>query len=165
MEKSKTSRDSYTEQVQVLTQSTMNGNNRLFGGHLMEWIDLVAVVVGRRHSNRNVTTVLVEELEFKAPAYANELVVLAGQIVYTGTTSMVVRVNTFTEELDGARRVINTAYLTLVALDADDKPCPVPRLVTETEEERAEYEAARARSEQRKVQRRLREREEKNGLS
>ena len=165
MEKSKTSRDSYTEQVQVLTQSTMNGNNRLFGGHLMEWIDLVAVVVGRRHSNRNVTTVLVEELEFKAPAYANELVVLAGQIVYTGTTSMVVRVNTFTEELDGARRVINTAYLTLVALDADDKPCPVPRLVTETEEERAEYEAARSRSEQRKVQRRLREREEKNGLS
>ena len=31
-------RDSYTEQVQILSQSSLNGYKRLFGGRLMEWI-------------------------------------------------------------------------------------------------------------------------------
>ncbi len=159
MERSKTPRESYTEQVQILTQSTMNGCNRLFGGHLMEWIDMVAVVVARRHANRNVTTVLVEQLEFKAPAYANSLIVLAGRVVYVGNTSMEVRVDTYTEEMDGSRHNINTAYLSLVALDEGGRPCRVPRLAPQTEEERREYEAACARCEQRKLQRKLREKE------
>ena len=38
-------RDSYTEQVQILSQSSLNGYKRLFGGRLMEWIDVVAGVV------------------------------------------------------------------------------------------------------------------------
>ena len=33
-------RDSYTEHVQILSQSSLNGYKRLFGGRLMEWIDL-----------------------------------------------------------------------------------------------------------------------------
>lgn len=33
--------DSYTEQVQILNPSSMNGYNRLFGGKLMQWIDVV----------------------------------------------------------------------------------------------------------------------------
>ena len=33
-------RDSYTEQVQILSQSALNGYNRLFGGRLMQWIDV-----------------------------------------------------------------------------------------------------------------------------
>ena len=37
--------DSYTEQVQILTQANINGYNRLFGGQLMQWIDVVAAVV------------------------------------------------------------------------------------------------------------------------
>ncbi|MBQ7986745.1 MAG: acyl-CoA thioesterase, partial [Clostridia bacterium] len=67
----KSAKDSYTEQVQILTQSNMNGFGRLFGGQLMEWIDIVAAVTARRHSQRNVTTVLVDSLEFKHPARVN----------------------------------------------------------------------------------------------
>lgn len=47
--------DSYTTQVQVLTQGNLNGYNRLFGGKLMSWMDVVEGVVARRHSERNVT--------------------------------------------------------------------------------------------------------------
>jgi len=46
----KTVSESRTEQVQILTQGTLNGDKRLFGGKLMEWIDVVAAVVARRHS-------------------------------------------------------------------------------------------------------------------
>lgn len=73
--------ESYTESVQILNRSTMNGYDRLFGGKLMEWIDVIAAVVARRHSKKNVTTVLVNRLEFKKPAFANDLVVLTGKIV------------------------------------------------------------------------------------
>ena len=33
--------ESRTEQVQILTQAELNGYGRLFGGRLMEWIDIV----------------------------------------------------------------------------------------------------------------------------
>ncbi|MBQ8508653.1 MAG: acyl-CoA thioesterase [Clostridia bacterium] len=147
---SKTPAESYTESVQILTQSTMNGYNRLFGGRLMEWIDIIAAVAARRHANRNVTTVLVHTLEFKEPAFANSLVVLTGKVVYVGNTSMDVCVKSYVEKLDGSRQLINSAYLTLVALDENDKPTRVPALVPETDEEKEEWERARQRREARK---------------
>ena len=144
--------DSYTEQVQILTQANLNGFNRLFGGQLMEWIDIVAAVVARRHSERNVTTVMVEKLEFKKAAHANDTVVLTGHIVYTGKTSMEVCVNTYVEELNGEKCLINKAYLVMVALDEHERPTEVPRLIVETDEEKEEWEQAEKRRELRKKQ-------------
>ena len=148
-------RDSRTEQVQILTQGTMNGYNRLFGGQLMEWIDIVAGVVARRHSGCNVTTAAVDSLEFKGPARANDTVVLVGYITYAGNTSMEVCVRTYVEELNGHKRLINVAYLVMVALDENERPVEVPRLVLATEEERREWEAAVERTRLRKERRRL----------
>lgn len=141
--------DSYAEQVQILTQANLNGYSRLFGGQLMEWIDIVAAVVARRHSEHNVTTALVDMLEFKAPAYANDTLIISGKITYAGNTSMEVMVNTFVEELNGVVTLINTAYLIMVALDENDCPTEVPKLILETDEERAEYERALKRKERR----------------
>ena len=139
--------DSYAEQVQILTQANLNGYSRLFGGQLMEWIDIVAAVVARRHSERNVTTAVVDMLEFKKPAYANDTIIIKGKVTYAGRTSMEVKVETFVEELSGERTLINTAFLVMVALDENDKPTEVPKLVIETEDEKAEYEAAPLRKE------------------
>ena len=44
----KTVSASRTEQAQILMYDTLNGYKRLFGGRLMEWIDVVAAVVARR---------------------------------------------------------------------------------------------------------------------
>lgn len=125
----KSVKDSYTEQVQILTQSNMNGFGRLFGGQLMEWIDIVAAVTARRHSQRNVTTVLVDSLEFKHPARVNDTLVLTGEIEKVGTSSMDIAVNTYIEYLSGQRKLINKARLVMVALDENDRPTPVPKLM------------------------------------
>ena len=93
--------DSYTEQVQILNPSSMNGYNRLFGGKLMQWIDVVGGVVARRHSNCNVTTACVDQLTFNGAAYINDTLVLRGHITYVGTTSMEVCVKTYVEQLTG----------------------------------------------------------------
>lgn len=141
--------DSYTEQVQILTQSSMNGFGRLFGGVLMQWIDVVAAVTARRHCERNVTTVLVDRLEFKKPARANDTVLLTGNITYVGKTSMEVCVNTYVEELNGTKSLINRAYLVMVALDEHDKPCRVPGLILTNDEEKRQWELGKARKEAR----------------
>ena len=105
--------ESRTEQVQILSQGTLNGYKRLFGGKLMEWIDVVAAVTARRHSGRNVTTAAVDSLEFKEAAYANDTLVIIGYITYTGNTSMEICVKTYVESLDGTRRLINKASRSL----------------------------------------------------
>lgn len=146
----KTVAQSKTEQVQILMPGHINGYKRLFGGRLMEWIDVVAAVVARRHSNQNVTTASVDHLEFKEAAFVNSTIVLKGQITYVGNTSMEVRVDTFVEALTGEQKMINRAYLVLVALDEEDKPVEVPKIMIQTEEERAEWEAGKLRNEYRK---------------
>ena len=104
--------DSCTEQVHIITQSDINGFDRLFGGALMSWIDILAAVVARRHSERNVTTVFVDTLEFRAPARVNDTVYMTGKMTYVGKTSMEVCVKTFVEELSGNRQLINVACQT-----------------------------------------------------
>lgn len=144
--------ESRTEQVQILMSKDINGANRLFGGRLMEWIDVVAAVVARRHSERTVTTAAIDSLEFHAPAYLNNTLCMVGRITYAGRTSMEIRVDSFTEDLHGKRVLINRAYLVMVALDENDRPVQVPGLTLETPEEEQEWVAA----EQRRQMRRLR---------
>ena len=141
--------DSVAEQVQILTQSNLNGYNRLFGGQLMEWIDIVAAVVARRHSGCNVTTAVVDLLEFKEPAYANDTVIIIGKITYAGKTSMEIKVETYIEELSGSMKLINTAYIVMVAIDESGKPTRVPQLILATEDEKLEYERALLRRKRR----------------
>lgn len=148
--KSKRVKDSITEQVHILTQGNLNGYRRLFGGKLMSWIDVVAAVVARRHSEKNVTTAVVDMLEFKAPAYANDTICIVGKITYVGNTSMEVKVDVYVEELSHERRLINTAYMVMVAIDENEKPTKVPGLILETEEEKLEYENALKRNARRK---------------
>lgn len=142
--------ESYTEQVQLLTKADMNGYNRLFGGTLMKWIDVVAGVTARRHSGCNVTTVVVDTLQFKKPAFQNEVLSLRGRVSYVGKTSMEIQVKTFVENLDGSKRLINEAYVVMVALDENQVPTQVPELLLETEEEKELWEAGRKRNELRK---------------
>ena len=136
--------DSQTSQVQILNQSHLNGYDRLFGGQLMSWMDIVAAVTARRHSGMNVTTVRVEGLEFRLPARANDTLFLNAHVAYVGTTSMYIRVEAYVEKLNGERELTNSAWFVMVALDENERPAPVPGLIVETEEEKAEWEQARA---------------------
>ncbi|QAT50463.1 acyl-CoA thioesterase [Caproiciproducens sp. NJN-50] len=137
--------DSETEQIQPVFYSNLNLQQRLFGGELVSWIDVVAGAVARRHSSSNATTAAIDNLQFKLPVVANSVVVLHGKMTYVGRTSMEVRVDSYVEELSGERKLVNTAYLVLVALSEDGKPIPVPRLICDTPEEKAEWEAGEKR--------------------
>lgn len=142
-------KDSCVEQVHVLTMSNLNGYNRLFGGQLMSWIDEVAAVVARRHSGCNVTTASVDTLIFKKPAHANDTVIINGKITYAGNTSMEIDVKSYVEDLSGERTLINEAFITMVAIDENEKPTKIPALVLGTDEERTDFANAIKRKERR----------------
>ena len=140
--KAKRVEESLTEQVHIVMPTHISGTNRLFGGQLLAWIDEVSAITAKRHCEHEVTTAAIDNLQFKAGVYINNLLVLLGRITYVGKTSMEVRVDTYVEDhLSGTRRMVNRAYLVLVALDEHEKPVEVPRLILETEAEHAEWEA------------------------
>lgn len=131
----KTVEDSRVETVHIVRPNHLNGANRLFGGILMQWIDEVAGIVAKRHCMGNVTTASVDNLTFLSGAYQNDMIVIRGKLTWVGNTSMEVCVDTYVESPNGKRVRINNAHFMMVALDANDKPMPVPKLILQTEDE------------------------------
>ena len=123
--------DSVTETIHIVRPNHLNGANRLFGGILMQWIDEVAGIVAKRHARTNVTTAAVDNLMFLKGAYQNEMVIIVGKLVSVGNTSMKVQVDTYVENKQGERKLINHANFCMVALDENDKPVRVPRLIVD----------------------------------
>ena len=132
---SKTVDESRAETVHIVRPNHLNGANRLFGGILMQWIDEVAGIVAKRHSMCNVTTASVDNLTFLHGAYQNDMIVIKGKLTWVGSSSMEVCVDTYVETLDGQRDRINNAHFLMVALDENNKPVQVPRLILQTEDE------------------------------
>ena len=152
--KKKCVEDSRTEQFRLLKYEDINGVNRLFGGKLMAWIDEVAGVTARRHCEAYVTTACIDNLQFKEPAFLDDMVVIIGRVTYIGRSSMEVRVDSYVEDRKGHRRPINRAYVTMVALDENEKPTAVEfGLELKTPAEQMEWESGQKRVELRKQRR------------
>ena len=136
----KTVDDSRVETVYLVRPTHLNGANRLFGGILMQWIDEAAGIVAKRHSMCNVTTASVDNLTFLQGAYQGDMIVIKGKLTWVGSSSMEVCVDTYVEKLSGERERINNAHFMMVALDENDKPVQVPRLILQTDDERLAWE-------------------------
>ena len=143
--------DSLTEQQYLIRPAHINHYGRLFGGELLKWIDELAGIVAIRHCGCTVTTAAIDNLQFRAPAYTGDMIVLRGWVTCVGRTSMEVRVDTYREALDGRRELINQAYIDMVAIDCKGRPKEVPELELETQEQRLEWEAAQKRRQARKA--------------
>ena len=153
MKPAKRAEDSLTEQQYLICPAHINHYGRLFGGQLLKWIDELAGIVAIRHCGATVTTAAIDNLQFQAPAYTGDMIVLRGMVTYVGRTSMEVRVDTYREALNGKREMINRAYIDMVCIDCKGRPMEVPALLMETDDQRKEYEAAKKRKEMRKIRR------------
>ena len=149
----KKAEDSITEQQYLICPAHINHYGRLFGGQLLKWIDELAGIVAIRHCGGTVTTAAIDNLQFQAPAYTGDMIVLQGRVTYVGRTSMEIRVDTYRESLDGTRELINVAYIDMVSINCKGQPEEVPDLLLETEAQRQEYEAAKKRKQLRKQRR------------
>jgi len=87
-----------------------------------------------------VVTAASERVEFTTPIHHGMIVEVIAQIIYAGSTSMVVEAELFCQEpLEPTRRLATVGYFTMVAVDGDGQPIPVPPLLVEGEEAEAKW--------------------------
>lgn len=151
--KMKRMEDSLTEQSHLLMPRHLNAAGYLFGGQLLAWIDETAGIVAKRHAEMNVVTVAVDNMYFKAGARVDDTIVLIGRVTHVGRSSMEVRIDTYCENLEGMRTMINRAYFVMVGTDDQQHPVEVPGLLVEGVTQQIEWDAGQKRSELRKLRR------------
>ena len=137
-------RDSYVEMRMLVMPNHTNPIQTIFGGVVMGWLDMAASMVAQRHAGRDVVTVHISDISFKAPIGVGDHCIVKASLNYVGTTSMLIGVKVYAENPKTSDiRHTTTAYLVFVALDGIGKPTTVPRLIVETEEERRRFEEGR----------------------
>jgi len=136
--------DSACEMPQLVLPQHANVHGTVLGGMVMHWVDLAAALVANRHSRRPVVTAAFDEMAFLAPIHVGELALCKARLTFVDRSSMEIRVDVQSEDLlTGERKTTGTAFVTFVALDPVTKrPTPVPKLLLETDEERAEHARA-----------------------
>jgi acyl-CoA hydrolase len=124
------------EIAQMMMPSNANPAGNVHGGTIMKMIDDAAGVVAIRHARGNIVTASIDRLDFHAPVYVGNLLVLKASANCVGRTSMEIGVRVEAEDLKrGEIRHTASAYLTFVALDEQGKPKELPPLIVETEED------------------------------
>src|SRR5450432_2760746 len=93
----KTPRASRVETAQIVLPGLTNTHGTIFGGILMQWIDIAAGIASGRHSGGPVVTASMDRLHFLTPVQLGEIVVLQAQVNFAGKTSMEVGVRVFAE--------------------------------------------------------------------
>ena len=136
-----------TARLMMPTDANALGN--VFGGAIMRYMDEAAAIVAWRHAGTNAVTACIERMNFFAPVYVGNLLILKSSVNYVGTTSMEVGVRIEAQDLSTRRGIhAGSCYLTYVALDEKGKPTPVPPLMLTTP---AEKRRSREGAERRKL--------------
>ncbi|MDR1815067.1 MAG: acyl-CoA thioesterase [Clostridiales Family XIII bacterium] len=151
--------DDRTVTISILTQPNQaNGYGNVHGGEIMKIMDNTAGAAALKYAKTNVVTARVDELQFLEPVHIGRFLTCTATVVYVGTTSMEIRVIVEVEDLriPGSKKRALDAYFTLVALDGEGHPTPVPPFVPETDEDKKAWEKVRKRRESMSRRRRAR---------
>lgn len=139
----RTASDSLTIMTELVLPNDTNVFGNLMGGRLMYWMDIAAALAAQKHSNSAVVTASVDNISFENPIKLGNVVHIQAKISRAFNTSMEIYLKVWGEDLKKQHKYkSNEAYYTFVALDADNKPIPVPELTVETEEEKKIFEGA-----------------------
>ena len=128
--------DSYTElpkdrepciRIVAMPKNTNPAGN-IFGGWIMEHIDLAASIPAVNRANGRVVTIAVEAIKFTQPIFVGDLVSFYTEIVHEGVTSIKVKVDTYAQRSRHRSHVVKVteAVVTYVAMDDDGNKCELP---------------------------------------
>ena len=121
---------------EVMMPVYANHYGSVHGGTILKLVDEAAFVAATKHCRRNVVTASLDSLEFRHPVNVGDVLTLKASVFNVGRTSMDVEVDIRAEKIKAGKVVkVGSAYLTMVALDAQGSPVKVPGLVLKTKEE------------------------------
>ena len=152
--KHKSIKDSQIIMHELVLPNDTNVLGNVHGGRVMCLMDICAAMTAYKHARKPVVTASVDQLDFLAPAKKGDILILKSSVNYTHRTSMEIGVRIDAESpLTGEVRHTATAYLTFVAIDGNNKPSVIPKILPATENEKRRYERAKKRHLQRRKNR------------
>lgn len=137
-----------SDSVSVLTNLVLPGETNmlqnLFGGELLARMDRISSIAAKRHSESfQVVTASVNHVSFNTPVPLGSILKLEAKVTRAFTSSMEIYVDVWIDDPIKQELIkSNNGIYTFVAVDADNKPVPVPQIKPETEEEMERYDAA-----------------------
>ena len=136
----------------VLTYRTgvqdANIAGNVHGGEIMKLCDEAAAIAATRLAGGRVVTAAVDEMRFRSPVHVGDLITLRSTVNAVWRTSMEVGVRVDAENV-GSGTITHTcsAYFTMVALDGDEKPLPLPSVIPDGAEDERRHREANLRRE------------------
>jgi len=135
----------------LMTPDTANFAGNVHGGTILKLLDQVAYACASRYAGRYVVTLSVDQVMFRQPVHVGELVTFLASVNHTGTSSMEVGIKVIAEEIrTKSVRHVNSCFFTMVAVDDERRPAPVPPLQPSTPDEQRRHAAAEVRREVRR---------------
>ena len=130
----------------LMTPDTANFSGKVHGGTILKLLDQVAYACASRYAGRYVVTLSVDQVMFRQPIQVGELVTFMASVNHTGSSSMEIGIKVIAEEIrTKVVRHVNSCFFTMIAVDDNGKPTPVPAWLPASAEEKRRYAAAELR--------------------
>lgn len=100
-------------------------------------VDKCAAVAAMRHARGEVLTVSLDSVDFRNTVRVGNVLLLHGRLNAAFSSSMEIEVEVHAEDPFSGKRTLTTrAFVTMVGVDGDGRPVPVPPLAAGTDEDR-----------------------------
>ncbi|MDZ4660588.1 MAG: acyl-CoA thioesterase [Pseudomonadota bacterium] len=131
--------------VELVMPQDANNFGTMFGGKLLEYIDKCAAITAFRFCGKQVVTASFERIDFLEPIHLADILELEGRIIYTGKTSLVIKVDVYHSDIKSSGKLTKatSGYTVFVCVDENGKPSPVPKLEVKTNEQKELWERGR----------------------
>jgi acyl-CoA hydrolase len=138
--------DSRSELIRWMGVQDANTAGFVHGGMVMKTCDEAASIAAIRHCGLRVVTAGMDRMTFTEPVQIGDLLRCQASVNAAWRTSMEVGVRVEAENpRTGESRHTSTAYVTMVGLDDEGRPTPVPGVLPETDDERRRQREAELR--------------------
>ena len=135
---------------ELILPNDTNNLNTVFGGKVMQYMDLCAAMSAYKFARTAVVTASVDRLDFLSPARVGDMLILKSSVNYSHNSSMEVGVRIDAENAKtGEIRHTASAYLTFVSLGENGKPIKVNNIIPETVDEKRRFKEGKIRHLQR----------------
>lgn len=111
----------------VMMPRDTNAVGTIFGGVILDYIDLAAAVEAHLYQPGKVVTVAMDKIEFRQPVHVGDVVSFFTEASRIGRTSITIKVDVWAQRAADRREFahVTNACVTMVAVDDDMRPVPI----------------------------------------